>query len=84
MAQEPSTPSPQNAAQGGGDSPGGLAPETPYPPPQSEGAPRRLFTIGSPMAEERLNVAVRILRDPVARTSFTKVYSGQARNWRRR
>jgi hypothetical protein len=52
-------------------------------PPQGGGAPRRPISTGSPASEARLNVAMRILRDPVARTSFSRVYSGQARNWHR-
>ncbi len=63
-------------------------PATPLPspfalPPQGEGAPRRPFSTGSPSSEERLNVAVRVLRDPVARTSFSRPYSGQSRSWGR-
>jgi hypothetical protein len=52
-------------------------------PPQHEGAARRLFSTGSPASQQRLNVAMRVLQDPVARSSFTRVYSGQARNWSR-
>jgi hypothetical protein len=32
---------------------------------------------------QRLNIAMQVLRDPVARTSFSQVYSGQPGNWRR-
>jgi hypothetical protein len=53
------------------------------PPPQSEGVPRRLFTTGSPATEARLNVAIKVLRDPIARNSFSRPYSGQARYWSR-
>jgi hypothetical protein len=52
-------------------------------PPQGGGAPRRLYSTGSPASEERLNVAMKILRDPSARASFSRVYSGQARGWNR-
>ena len=52
-------------------------------PPQGAGAPRRLYSTGSPASEERLNVAMKILRDPMARVSFSRVYSGQARGWNR-
>jgi hypothetical protein len=52
-------------------------------PPQGAGAPRRLYSTGSPTGHERLNVAMKVLRDPVARSSFSRVYSGQARSWHR-
>jgi hypothetical protein len=52
-------------------------------PPQGAGAPRRLFSTGSPASQTRLNVAMKVLRDPMARASFSRVYSGQARNWSR-
>jgi hypothetical protein len=52
-------------------------------PPQGPGGPRRLFGAGGPASQERLNVAMRVLRDPVARASFSRVYSGQSRNWNR-
>lgn len=52
-------------------------------PPQGAGAPRRLYSTGSPASEERLNVAMKVLRDPMARASFSRVYSGQARGWNR-
>lgn len=52
-------------------------------PPQGDGIPRRPFATGGPARAERLNVAMKVLRDPVARTSFSRVYSGQARNWSR-
>lgn len=59
------------------------APPATLIPPQGEGAPRRPFSTGSPAATERLNVAVRVLQDPVARMSASRPYSGQARSWRR-
>ncbi|VIO72844.1 hypothetical protein CI1B_44920 [Bradyrhizobium ivorense] len=52
-------------------------------PPQTGGAPQQLRHDGSPHAEARLNTAMRILLDPVARGLASKVYSGQARNWSR-
>jgi hypothetical protein len=52
-------------------------------PPQGPGAPTRLRYDGAPASEERLNTAMKALLDPVARTSSSRVYSGQARNWRR-
>ena len=52
-------------------------------PPQGEGVPRRLYTTGGPATEERLNVAIKVLRDSIARNSFSRPYSGQARNWKR-
>ncbi len=63
-------------------------PATPLPspfalPPQGEGAPRRPFSSGSPSSEERLNVAMKVLRDPAARMSFSRPYSGQSRSWGR-
>jgi hypothetical protein len=52
-------------------------------PPQGPGAPTRLRYDGAPASEERLNTAMKALLDPVARTSSSRVYSGQARNWHR-
>jgi hypothetical protein len=52
-------------------------------PPQSAGAPQRLYSTGSPTTYEKLNVAMKVLRDPVARATFSRSYSGQARNWNR-
>jgi hypothetical protein len=52
-------------------------------PPQGAGAPRRFFIEGGPMAATRPNAALKVLLDPIARTSATRVYSGQARNWTR-
>ena len=50
-------------------------------PPQGAGAPQRLYSTGSPANVERLNVAMQVLRDPMARASFNRPYSGQVRNW---
>jgi hypothetical protein len=52
-------------------------------PPQGNGAPRRLRIDGAPRGEVRLNAAMKVLLDPVARGSASRVYSGQARNWSR-
>lgn len=52
-------------------------------PPQGAGAPTQLRHDGAPPSEERLNTAMKVLLDPAARTSFSRVYSGQARNWQR-
>ena len=52
-------------------------------PPQGAGAPTRLRHDGAPPSEERLNTAMKVLLDPAARTSSSRVYSGQARNWQR-
>jgi len=50
-------------------------------PPQGSGAPQRLYSTGSPASQQRLNVAMKVLHDPVARASFSRAYSGQTRNW---
>jgi hypothetical protein len=52
-------------------------------PPQGPDAPTRLRYDGSPQSAARLNVAMKTLLDPEARTRPSKVYSGQARNWSR-
>jgi len=52
-------------------------------PPQGAGAPTRLRHDGAPPSEQRLNTAMKVLLDPAARTSSSRVYSGQARNWQR-
>jgi len=49
-------------------------------PPQGAGAPRGFRSEGSPMTEARLNCALRVLLDPIARTRSTRGYSGQSRN----
>jgi len=52
-------------------------------PPQSGGLPRRLYTEGAPPGEEKINVALKVLNDPIARNSFSRNYSGQRRSWDR-
>jgi hypothetical protein len=52
-------------------------------PPQGPGAPRRFRLDGAPRGGARLNMAMRALLDPAARTSATRVYSGQSRGWNR-
>jgi hypothetical protein len=52
-------------------------------PPQSGGMPRRLYTEGAPAGEEKINVALKALRDPVALNTFSRNYSGQRRGWTR-
>jgi hypothetical protein len=52
-------------------------------PPQSSGIPRRLYIEGAPAGQEKLNVALKILNDPIARNSFSRIYSGQRRGWNR-
>ncbi|HTT48276.1 MAG TPA: hypothetical protein VMG39_09775 [Pseudolabrys sp.] len=44
-------------------------------------SPQRLYSTGSPASQQRLNVAMKVLHDPVARASFSRAYSGQTRNW---
>ncbi len=53
------------------------------PPPQGQGLPPRPYLVGAHPGHEKPNIAMQVLRDPVARTSFSRVYSGQARAWRR-
>lgn len=52
-------------------------------PPQGEGVPHRLYSTGSPQSRQRLGAALLALRDPVARNSFSRPYSGQSRIWAR-
>ena len=52
-------------------------------PPQGQGGPQRLFSEGAPAGIEKPNVALRVLHDPVARNTFSRVYSGQRRGWNR-
>ena len=52
-------------------------------PPQGAGAPTQLRHDGAPPSEQRLNTAMKVLLDPAARASSSRVYSGQARNWQR-
>ena len=53
------------------------------PPPQSLGVPQRAFLVGARPGYQKPNIALQVLRDPVARTSRSPIYSGQARGWRR-
>ncbi len=53
------------------------------PPPQGRGLPPRPYLVGAQPGYQKPNIAMQVLRDPVARTSFSRVYSGQARDWRR-
>ena len=53
------------------------------PPPQGQGLPPRPYLVGAQPDHRQPNIAMQVLRDPVARTSSSRVYSGQARNWRR-
>ncbi len=53
------------------------------PPPQGRGLPPRPYLVGAQPGFQRLNIAMQVLRDPVARTSFSQVYSGQPGDWRR-
>lgn len=52
-------------------------------PPQGQGVPQRPYLLGAQPGYQRLNVAMQVLGDPVARTSFSRVYSGQPGDWRR-
>ena len=54
-----------------------------FQPPQGPGVPQRPFATGGPDTGEKPSVTLRVLRDPVARMSFSRVYSGQSRNWTR-
>ncbi len=88
LGSESGAGAPASAEQTKTMMPAATGASTPRPPPflmppQGGGAPRRLFSTGSPASETRLNVAMKVLRDPVARASFSRVYSGQARNWSR-
>jgi hypothetical protein len=52
-------------------------------PPQSAGIPQRLYSLGPAAGDEKPNAALRVLHDPVARNSLTRIYSGQRRGWNR-
>ncbi len=53
------------------------------PPPQGKGVTPRPYLVGAQPDYRQPNIAMQVLRDPVARTSFSRIYSGQARDWRR-
>jgi hypothetical protein len=76
-------PSTTTAAQQRTESRGTDPPLSYLSPPQSGGMPRRLYTEGAPAGEDKINVALRVLHDPVARNSFSRIYSGQRRGWNR-
>lgn len=50
-------------------------------PPQGAGVPQKPFSYGAPPRYVKYNIAVRVLADPVARTTFSQPYSGQRRFW---
>jgi hypothetical protein len=70
-------------AQASGSAQAGAHGRAHRPPPQGRGLPQRPNIMGAQPGYERLNIAMQVRRDPVARTSFSRVYSGQARDWRR-
>ena len=52
-------------------------------PIQSEGPDQRPYLVGGPARAGREGIALRVLNDPAARASFSRVYSGQtSRRWR--
>jgi len=95
MPSNPSIESQVSVTQGAESADAKTAPTAPPPtdaiaeargslmPPQTPGAPQRLYSTGSPASFERLNVAIKVLRDPLARGSFMRAYSGQTRSWNR-
>ena len=64
------TPAQSQPASGGQAEAETTPVQTPFqnPPPQGEGVPRRLYTTGGPATEERLNVAIKVLRIPLLAT----------------
>ena len=53
------------------------------PPPQGRGLPPRSNLMSPQPGFQRLNCAMQVLRDPVARASFSRVYAGQPGYWSR-
>ena len=50
-------------------------------PPQGASVEPKPFNFGAPPRYVKYNVAVKVLADPVARTTFSQPYSGQRRLW---
>jgi hypothetical protein len=50
-------------------------------PTQGAGVEQKPFKYGAPPRYVKYNVAVKVLADPVARTTFSQPYSGQRRLW---
>ena len=50
-------------------------------PPQGASVEPKPFLYGAPPRYVKYNVAVKVLADPVARTTFSQPYSGQRRLW---
>ena len=82
MPEQPKTPkgerpdTPANAPQA---APSGTDPLR--IPPQGPGVEQKPFLYGAPPRYVKYNVAVKVLADPVARTTFSQPYSGQRRLW---
>ena len=72
-----------NPAQASGSAQASANGRANRPPPQGGGLPQRSNLMSPQPGFQRLNIAMQVLRDPVARTSFSQVYSGQPGDWRR-
>ena len=70
-------------AQASGSAQASASGQAHRPPPQGRGLPPRPYLVGAYPGHQQPNIAMQVLRDPVARTSSSRVYSGQARDWRR-
>jgi hypothetical protein len=66
-----------NPAQAPGSAQASADGQVDRPPPQGRGVPQRSNLMGPQPGFQRLNIAMQVLRDPVARISFSRVYSGQ-------
>ncbi len=72
-----------NPAQASGSAQASASGQAQRPPHQGRGLPPRPYLVGAQPGYQKPNIAMQVLRDPVARTSSSRVYSGQARDWRR-
>ncbi len=79
----PAKPTTSGTAQAPGPDSAGAHSMVTRQPPQSRGHSQQSGPLGAEPDVQRLNVAMRVLADPVARTSFSQPYSGQQRSWRR-
>lgn len=72
------------AAGAAPDAAGGRTGQFVRPPPQSTGAEQQVNRTGGSASPDRVGIALKVLGDPVARSSFSRVYSGQTgRRWGR-
>jgi len=82
MPEQPKTPRGQRLAPSANEPQVAQSgPESVRRPVQGASVEPKPFNYGAPPRYVKYNVAVKVLADPVARTTFSQPYSGQRRFW---